>query len=115
MCDDGEPREGERVDDRRRRDDGGHGFLDLELSKVLADSAAGLAQRAFKELLFERIKDKLSDRMGDWLDALATFAVDDLMADVEANLEIERRIAARQELRQRSVDGLRRALTGEGE
>ena len=74
-------------------------FLDLEISKVLASLASGLARRAADELILDAIKVRLRERMGDRIDALARTAADELVDDVEANLDIEARIAARGDAR----------------
>ena len=112
---------GERKgDDGRRRErgnDGGasenHQFLDLEMSRVLLDQASRAAREGFRQLLLERVKERLSEKLGDQIDALAALAVDDLVADIEANVDIEQRILSRADLR---ADHARKlaAIFGEG-
>jgi hypothetical protein len=72
------------------------GFLDLEISKVLFDEAEGITRKAFRELLEEAAKRQFQARFGDRIEALAKLAVDELIADIEANLQVEATIAARQ-------------------
>lgn len=87
---------------------GGNGpdtrFLDLELSKVLFDEAESITRKAFRELLEEAAKQHLRERWGERIQALAVLAVDELIADAEANLEIEARIAARNQARENLED-----------
>jgi hypothetical protein len=75
-------------------------FLDLELSKVLFDQAESITREAFRELLAEAAKQHLRERWGERIHALAVLAVDELIADAEANLEIEAQIAARTQARE---------------
>jgi hypothetical protein len=94
------PDRGPREQDRGRGGSrGGAEFLDLELSKVLFGEASELTRVAARELLTEAIKARLRERMGDRLDAVARLAADELIDDMEANLEIERRISSRQRAR----------------
>jgi hypothetical protein len=75
-------------------------FLDLELSKVLFGEAESITRKAFRELLEEAAKQHLRERWGERIHALAVLAVDELIADAEASLEIEARIAARNQARE---------------
>jgi len=79
-------------------------FLDLELSKVMYAEAEGVTREAFRELLKEAAKRRLLERWGDRITELANLAVDELLDDAEANLEIEARIAARNHARQSVAD-----------
>jgi hypothetical protein len=87
-------------DRHERREQGGSrndtGFLDLEISKVLFDEAEGITRKAFRALLEEAAKRQFQARFGDRIEALAKLAVDELLADVEANLQIEATLTARQ-------------------
>ncbi len=103
----------ERSEGATRRGATGHGFLDLEISRMLAGDASRLARRAFADLLAEEIKGRLREKMGGRIEALARYAADELMADIEANLAIEQRIEQRQERRERSAERLREILGGE--
>jgi histone H3/H4 len=76
-----------------------NGFLDLEISKVMYSEAEGITREAFRELLKEAAKRRLLERWGDRITALANLAVDELLDDVAANLEIEARIGARNHAR----------------
>jgi hypothetical protein len=80
------------------------GFLDLELSKVMYAEAEGVTREAFRELLKEAAKRRLLERWGDRIAELANLAVDELIDDAEANLEIEARIAARNHAKQAVED-----------
>lgn len=75
------------------------GFLDLEISKVLFDEAEGITRKAFRELLEEAAKRHWQARYGERIDALAKLAVDQLIADIEANQQIEATIAERKRSR----------------
>ncbi|MFV8749456.1 hypothetical protein ACNOYE_02765 [Nannocystaceae bacterium ST9] len=74
-------------------------FLDLEISKVLFDEAEGITRKAFRELLEEAAKRHWLARYGQRIDALARLAVDQLIADIEANQRIEATIAERERSR----------------
>ena len=98
----GGPRDG-RGDDRSRdhgpRNEGGERgpgpdtrFLQLEMSQVLYAEAETVARPAFRDLLLEAAKDRLRERFGEEITALAHLAVDDLLTGVEASFEIEARI-----------------------
>ncbi len=80
------------------------GFLDLELSKVLYAEAEAVTREAYRELLKEAAKRRFLERWGDRIIALANLAVDELIDDAEANLEIEARIAARNQGRRAVED-----------
>lgn len=83
--------------DRRDPNRGGPntGFLDLELSKVLYSEAESVTRVAFRELLKDAAKRRLQERWGERIEQLANLAIDELLADAEANLEIEATIAGR--------------------
>lgn len=70
-------------------------FLDLEMSKVLYDEAQQVTREAFRELLLDAAKKRFVDRFGAQIEGLANLAVDELVDDMLANLEIERLIASR--------------------
>jgi hypothetical protein len=76
------------------RDGGGADtrFLQLEMSHVLYAEAEGVAKPAFRDLLLEAAKDRLRERFGEALTALAHLAVDELLKDVQASFEVEARI-----------------------
>jgi len=113
-------REGDRGrrDDRQRREDcdqeGPHGrgpdtrFLQLEMSELLYAEAESVTQEAFRDLLMEAAKSRLRERFGDQIVGLAQLAVDEVMGDVFASLDIEARI--RQQNRERQ--GRRERLSG---
>lgn len=76
------------------------GFLDLEISKVLYSEAESITREAYRELLKDAAKRRLEERWGDRIAALANLAVDELIDDAEANLEIEAKIAGRTQARE---------------
>jgi len=79
--------------------DGGGGpdtrFLQLEMSRVLYADAEAVARPALRELLLEAAKQRLRERFGQTIDELARLAVDELLDEVMASLEIEGKIRAR--------------------
>jgi hypothetical protein len=92
-------RGGDRSRDNRPRNEGserGPGpdtrFLQLEMSQVLYSEAEAVARPAFRDLLLEAAKDRLRERFGDEIRALARLAVDDLLKGMEASFEIEARL-----------------------
>ena len=93
----GGPRDGRGGD--RPRDEGGERgpgpdtrFLQLELSQVLYSEAEAVVRPAFRDLLMEAAKDRLRERFGDEITALARLAVDDLLKGMKASFEIESRV-----------------------
>jgi hypothetical protein len=72
-------------------------FLQLEMSRVLYQEAEDVTRPAFRELLREAAKDHLRARFGDTISRLAQLAVDELLIDIEANLDIEDQIQRRRE------------------
>ena len=82
-------------DDDRRGSNQDTRFLDLEMSKVLYDEAQQVTRKAFRELLLDAAKKRFTERFGDQIEGLAGLAVDELVDDMFANLEIERLIASR--------------------
>jgi hypothetical protein len=99
--------------DRERR--GGQGgdtrFLQLEMSRVLYAEAEGVTKQAFRELLLEGAKARLRDRFGETITRLAELATDELLADIEASLDVEEQIQRRRESSEGGApDRLREAL-----
>ena len=98
----GGPRGGrgdDRSHDHRSHGEGGERgpgsdtrFLQLEMSQVLYSEAEAVARPAFRDLLLEAAKDRLRERFGAEITALANLAVDDLLKGVEASFEVEARI-----------------------
>lgn len=70
-------------------------FLQLEMSEVLYSEAESVTKQAFRELLLEAAKARFRERFGDQISGLAQLAVDELMQDVLASLEIEAHIQER--------------------
>lgn len=107
-----EDRDHDHNDDDHGRERGGPDtdFLDLELAKVLYSEAEGVTREAYRELLKEAAKQRLLERWGDRITALANLAVDELIDDAEASLEIEARIAARNQGRRAVEDRVTQIL-----
>jgi hypothetical protein len=108
---------GNRDGSRPEGDDGGRRdgrpgadtrFLQIEQSEVLYSEAEAVVRPAFRELLTEAAKDRLRDRFGTQITALAELAVDDLLKGIEASLEIETRI--KQNSEDRRIDDRLREL-----
>jgi hypothetical protein len=104
-------------DDGRDSDQGGGGrdggdtrFLQLEMSRVLYAEAEDVAKPAFRALLLEAAKAHLGARFGDEITRLAQLAVDELLADVEASLDVEEKIQRRRESSGGANDQVRVAL-----
>jgi hypothetical protein len=85
-------------------------FLQLEMSQVLLSEAEGVTKQALRELLLEAAKDRLRDRFGETITRLARLATDELLADIEASLDIEEQIQRRQESQGNPPNRLREAL-----
>lgn len=119
-------------DDHRHHEHRGHGgrddrgggdrgagpdtrFLQLEMSRVLYGEAEGVTRTAFRELLTEAAKGRLRERFGDEIQGLAELAVDELLADVRASLQVEAGIQSRQRDAAAVRDRLRRIFGGEDE
>ena len=81
-------------------------FLQLEQSELMYSEAEAVVRPAFSELLKEAAKERLRERFGRQITALAELAVDDALDGVEASLEIETRIKRHREDR-RTDDRLR--------
>lgn len=79
-------------------------FLDLELSKVLMGRAQAMSRGVAEEIIRDAIKARIKERLGPQLAAIGHLAADELIGDIEANLEIEARIAARREAK-RAMEG----------
>jgi hypothetical protein len=67
------------------------------MSRVLYAEAEEVAKPALRELLLEAAKAHLRARFGDTITRLAQLAVDELVVDIEANLDIEDQIQRRRE------------------
>lgn len=72
-------------------------FLQLEMSRVLYAEAEAVAKPAFRELLLEAAKNHLRTRFGSRITRLAQVAVDELLTDIEASLDVEDRIGRRRD------------------
>jgi len=103
--DQGQQNGGERArPDRERGGPTGTEFLDLEISKVLLGRAQSMARSVTEEIIRDAIKARMKERLGARLEAIGRLAADELILDIEANLEIEARIAARNQAR-RAIEG----------
>ena len=116
--DGGGPREGRDHDHSQQQDrvgggppGGGSGadtrFLQLEMSQVLYAEAEEVARPAFRELLLEAAKDRMRERFGNEINALAQLVVDELLDGVQASFEIEARIQRHHGERRSPEDRLR--------
>jgi len=106
-ADRGGPRERREEPCREHEDGPDTRFLQLEMSQLLYAGAESVTKDAFRELLLEAAKARLRERFGDKIAGLAELAVDELLNDVLASLEIEARISARSRERDRRQDRLR--------
>ena len=92
----GGPRDGRGGDRSREGGERGPGqdtrFLQLEMSRVLYSEAEEVARPAFRDLLLEAAKDRLRERFGEEITALANLAVDELLKGVAASFEVEARV-----------------------
>jgi hypothetical protein len=82
-------------------------FLQLELSQVLYAEAEAVTRPAFRDLLLEAAKDRLRERFGKEITALARLAVDELLDGAQASFEIEARVQEYNEERHRPNERLR--------
>ena len=87
-------------------------FLQLEISEVLYGEAEGIARPAFRAALLDAAKERLRERFGKEITALANLAVDDLLDGVFVSLEIEGRIDAQSEASERTRERLRDIFAG---
>jgi hypothetical protein len=67
------------------------------MSRVLYAEAEEVAKPALRALLLEAAKDHLRARFGDTITRLARLAVDELVTDIEASLDVEDKIQRRRE------------------
>jgi hypothetical protein len=67
------------------------------MSRVLYAEAEDVAKPALRELLLEAAKDHLRARFGATITRLAQLAVDELLIDIEASLDVEDQIQRRRE------------------
>ncbi len=80
------------------------------MSRVLYGEAEGVTKQAFRELLLEGAKDHLRARFGDTITRLARLATDELLADIEASLDVEEQIQRRHGSDGSPPDRVREAL-----
>jgi len=85
-------------------------FLQLEMSRVLYAEAEGVTKQALRELLLEGAKAHLRDRFGETITRLAQLATDELLADIEASLDVEAQIQRRRDSGGSPSDRLREAF-----
>ena len=98
--------------DREHRGPIGTEFLDLEISKVAYAEASSLTREAIRVIIKEAIEARLRERLGPRLEALGRIAADELADDLDANLDIEARIAARRDKHQSTENRVREAMRG---
>jgi hypothetical protein len=108
---DDRPREHRTRSEGGGRDQGARGadtrFLQLELSQVLYAEAEAVARPAFRDLLLEAAKDRLRERFGEKITALAHLAVDELLDGAQASFEIEAQVQRYNEERRQPSERLR--------
>jgi hypothetical protein len=78
------------------------------MSEVLYAEAESVTREAFRELLLEECKARFRERFGDQITGLAQLAVDEVMQDVFASLDIEARVREQN----RDQDSRRERLAG---
>jgi len=77
------------------------------MSQLLYAEAQSLTKQAFREVILEAAKARFRDRFGDKIRGLAELAVDELLGDVTASLEIETHIREHGSDRGRAKERLR--------
>jgi hypothetical protein len=82
------------------------------MSQVMYAEAAEVARPAFRELLLEAAKDRMRERFGEEIKALAQLAVDELLNGVQASFEVEARIQRFQEEQRSPEEKLRDLFAG---
>lgn len=121
------PRDGRGDDrpreDRQRREGGGPPgsgggadtrFLQLEMSQVLYAEAVEVARPAFRELLLEAAKERMRERFGEEITALAQLAVDELLDEVQMSFDVEARIQQHKEDQRPPSEKLRTVFAARG-
>ncbi len=89
-------------------------FLQLEMSQVLYAEAENITRHAFRELLVDAAKARFRERFGDTITGLAQLAVDELMSEVLASLDIETRIHQHNQERSGAKERLREIFEQRG-
>lgn len=100
----------DRDREHRGRDGSDTRFLQLEMSRVLYAEAQGVTKQAFRELLLDAAKARLRERLGETITRLAQLATDELVADIEASLDIEDQIERRRDSSGGTPDRVREAF-----
>ncbi|KIG14429.1 hypothetical protein DB30_06772 [Enhygromyxa salina] len=90
-------------------------FLDFELHAVMFDEAESIVREAYRELLKDAAKRHLEQHWGDRITALANLAVDQAMADADANLAIQALIEARNQARRGLEDRVQGIIRGKSD
>lgn len=85
-------------------------FLQLEMSRVLYAEAEDVAKPALRALLLDAAKAHLQERFGRQITRLAQLAVDELLVDIEASLDVEDQIQRRRGSSDGADDRVRQAL-----
>jgi len=91
------------------------GFLDFELHKVMYDEAEAIVREAYRELVKDAAKRRMQEVWGARIEALATLAVDEAMADADANLKIQALIESRNDAKRKLEQQVQAIIGGEGE
>ena len=87
-------------------------FLDFELDKVMYDEAESVVREAFRELLKDAAKRRVQEVWGQRIEALARLAVDEALADNDANFAIQAQIAARNDAKRALEDKIKSIING---
>jgi ABC-type Zn2+ transport system substrate-binding protein/surface adhesin len=106
--------------DHGHREGRGHGgppdtsWLQLEISRVIADEAEGIAREAAREIVREvvreRVRERLREHVGERLASIGRAVADRFVDDNAASLDIEARIGERRAARRASEEHLDEAL-----
>ena len=88
-------------------------FLDFELHKVMYDEAEAIVREAYRELVKDAAKRRMQEVWGARIEALATLAVDEAMADADANLEIQALIESRNDAKRKLEQQVQAIIGGE--
>jgi hypothetical protein len=82
------------------------------MSQVLYAEAAEVARPAFRELLLEAAKERMRERFGEEITALARLADDELLNEMQASFDVEARIQRFQQERRPPAEKLREVFAG---
>lgn len=87
-------------------------FLDLEISQAMYGGAREMKISVVMDIVRQAMRQRLEQRLGRELTMLGQLAADEIIEDIQASLEIEARIVARQEQTRSSLEERLRAALG---